>query len=259
MDKVSEQPWKLERAQGALGRPTAALVWVCVTVNYQSRDKGPSPSPMSTCKCNVRFICLFGTLVLGPQPAIVTLGSGSGSVGSTLVCKSHNKVPAPSSSASSSIYLNRGCADTTLTCAPSDEVTHPIVHLVSVLRTHLTLLPLPRPRPRPLLKNHHTSKHIAGSCHAMPMPMIRTIPHVPLSLFTEPVSYGNLYHNPVHGYHRRPQYLPYPQTLVYAGQPAPSPKHPLSLDLRRSLGKPQGRKLAVGGDLGLGFHRRGYE
>lgn len=88
----------------------------------------------------------------------------------------------------------------------------------------------------------------------MPMPMIRTIPHVPLSrsLFAGPVSYGNLYHNPVHGNHRRPQCLPYHPTPVYAGQPAPSPKHPLSLDLRRSLGKPQGRELAVGGDLGLG-------
>ncbi|KAK1505802.1 hypothetical protein CABS01_01270 [Colletotrichum abscissum] len=53
----------------------------------------------------------------------------------------------------------------------------------------------------------------------MLMPMIRTIPHVPLplslslsfscSLFAGPVSYGNLYHNPVHGNHRRPQYLPY--------------------------------------------------
>ncbi|KAK1448915.1 hypothetical protein CMEL01_08230 [Colletotrichum melonis] len=100
----------------------------------------------------------------------------------------------------------------------------------------------------------------------MLMPMTRTIPHVPLSLsfsrslFAGPVSYGNLYHNPVHGNHRRPRYLPCPPpTPVYAGQPAPSPKHPLSLDLRRSLGKPQGRKLAVGGDLGLEFHRRGYE
>ncbi|UQC90977.1 uncharacterized protein CLUP02_16510 [Colletotrichum lupini] len=101
----------------------------------------------------------------------------------------------------------------------------------------------------------------------MLMPMIRTIPHVPLplslsfscSLFAGPVSYGNLYYNPVHGNHRRPQYLPYHPIPVYAGQPAPSPKHPLSLDLCRSLGKPQGRKLAVGGDLGLGFHGRGYE
>lgn len=50
------------------------------------------------------------------------------SYSSVFACSHTTKyLPPPKSSTSSPIYLNHGCADTTFTCAPSDEVTHPIV------------------------------------------------------------------------------------------------------------------------------------